>query len=78
NAVLAALPAPYATRTVDAARRMLAREHFENTLASRLAAPVTEAATQANQLGAIGIGVTRYQLQADARFNVPYEGDNAS
>ncbi|CAN7360263.1 esterase-like activity of phytase family protein [Variovorax paradoxus] len=78
NVVLAALPAPYATRTVDAARRMLAREHFENTLASRLAAPVTEAATQANQLGAIGIGVTRYQLQADARFNVPYEGDNAS
>ncbi|WP_438997957.1 esterase-like activity of phytase family protein [Variovorax beijingensis] len=78
NAVLAALPAPYATRTVDAARRMLAREHFEDTLASRLAAPVTETATQTNQLGAIGIGVTRYQLQADASFNVPYEGDNAS
>ena len=77
NAVLAALPAPYATRTVDAARRMLAREHFEDTLASRLAAPVTEASTQTNQLGAIGIAVTRYQLQADARFHVPYEGDNA-
>ncbi|AGU49509.1 esterase-like activity of phytase domain-containing protein [Variovorax paradoxus B4] len=78
NAVLAALPAPYATRTVDAARRMLAREHFEDTLASRLAAPVTETATQTNQLGAVGIGVTRYQLQADTAFNVPYEGDNAS
>jgi len=78
NAVLAALPAPYATRTVDAARRMLAREHFENTLASRLAAPMTETATQTNQLGTIGIGVTRYQLQADTAFNVPYEGDNAS
>ncbi|WP_390343451.1 hypothetical protein ACFJIS_23365 [Variovorax boronicumulans] len=75
NAVLAALPAPYNARMVDANRRMLAREHFEDTLASRLGAPVTEASTQTNQLGAIGIAVTRYQLQADARFHVPYEGD---
>lgn len=77
NAVLAALPAPYNARMVDSNRRMLAREHFEDTLASRLAAPVTEASTQTNQLGAIGIAVTRYQLQADTRFHVPYEGDNA-
>lgn len=76
HAVLAALPAPYNARMVDSNRRMLAREHFEDTLASRLAAPVTEAATQTNQLGTIGIGVTRYQLQADAGFHVPYEGDN--
>ncbi|RIX84737.1 esterase-like activity of phytase family protein [Acidovorax cavernicola] len=76
NAVLAALPAPYNARMVDSNRRMLAREHFEDTLASRLAAPVTEASTQTNQLGTIGIGVTRYQLQADAGFHVPYEGDN--
>ncbi|BEP54469.1 hypothetical protein GmRootV118_17130 [Variovorax sp. V118] len=77
NAVLAALPAPYNARMVDSNRRMLAREHFEDTLASRLAAPVTEASTQTNQLGAIGIAVTRYQLQADTRFHVPYEGDSA-
>ncbi|GER10488.1 esterase-like activity of phytase family protein [Variovorax boronicumulans] len=76
NAVLAALPAPYNARMVDSNRRMLAREHFEDTLASRLAAPVTEASTQTNQLGAIGIAVTRYQLQADTRFHVPYEGDS--
>lgn len=77
NAVLAALPAPYNARMVDSNRRMLAREHFEDTLASRLGAPVTEASTQTNQLGAIGIAVTRYQLQADTRFHVPYEGDSA-
>ncbi|WP_431131922.1 esterase-like activity of phytase family protein [Variovorax paradoxus] len=76
NAVLAGLPAPYNARMVDSSRRMLAREHFENTLASRLAAPVVEASAQTNALGTIGIGVTRYQLHADASFNVPYEGDN--
>ena len=76
NAVLAGLPAPYNARMVDSSRRMLAREHFENTLASRLAAPAVEASAQTNALGTIGIGVTRYQLQADASFNVPYEGDN--
>lgn len=76
NAVLAGLPAPHASRSVDAARRMLAREHFENTLAARLDAPVTEAFTQSNALGSIGASVTRYQLQADQKFNVPYEGAN--
>ncbi|MDQ0591397.1 esterase-like activity of phytase family protein [Variovorax paradoxus] len=78
NAVLAGLPAPYNARMVDSSRRVLAREHFENTLASRLGAPVTEAFTQTTALGTIGLGVTRYQLQADTAFNVPYEGDNAS
>jgi len=76
NAVLAGLPAPYNARMVDSNRRMLAREHFESTLASRLGAPAVEASTQTNALGTIGIDVTRYQLQADASFNVPYEGDN--
>ena len=46
------LPAPYATRVSDASRRALAREHFENTLAAQLGAPVTETATQSNALGA--------------------------
>ncbi|RQO49950.1 hypothetical protein DBV14_18200 [Variovorax sp. KBW07] len=76
NAVLAALPAPYNARMVDSSRRALALEHFEDTLASRLGTPVTETSTQTNTLGAIGISVTRYQMQADASFNVPYEGDN--
>jgi hypothetical protein len=76
NTVLAALPAPYNARMVDSSRRMLALEHFEDTLASRLGAPVTETSTQTHTLGAIGISVTRYQLQADPSFNVPYEGDN--
>jgi len=76
NAVLAGLPAPYNARMVDSNRRMLAREHFESTLASRLGALAVEASTQTNALGTIGIDVTRYQLQADASFNVPYEGDN--
>ncbi len=77
NKMLAALPAPYNTRTVDANRRLLAREHFENTLASRLGGAVTDTATQTNALGTFGLAVTRYQLQADAKFYVPYEGSNA-
>jgi hypothetical protein len=75
-ALLASLPSPYATRTVDAARRQLAREHFENTLAASLGAPVSESATQANALGSIAVSVTRHQLQADRKFYVPYEGSN--
>lgn len=77
NKLLAALPAPYATRTVDAGRRVLASEHFENTLASQLGTTVVNTSTQTNALGKFALSVTRYQLQADARFYVPYEGSNA-
>lgn len=76
NTLLAALPGPYATRVSDANRRALAREHFENTLAAQLGAPVVETSTQTHALGAIAVSVTRHQLQADAKFNVPYEGAN--
>jgi hypothetical protein len=77
NTVLAALPAPYATRTVDDSRRQLAREHFENTLASALGKPVAESTTQTPAVGSVAATITRYQLQADKSFNVPYEGTNA-
>lgn len=70
---LAAAGAKYAARTVDEDRRMLAREHFEDTLASRLGAASAESFTQ----GAVTVSVTRYQIQADAKYYVPYEGANA-
>jgi hypothetical protein len=74
--LLAALPSPYSARVVDASRRLLAREHFESTLAANLGTPVTEASTQTNALGSIAVNVTRRQLQADKKFYVPYEGSN--
>jgi hypothetical protein len=74
--LLAALPSPYSARVVDAGRRLLAREHFESTLAASLGTPVTEASTQTNALGSIAVKVTRHQLQADKKFHVPYEGSN--
>jgi len=76
NALLAASPAPYNTRSVDDSRRLLAREHFENTLASTLGTPVADTVAQANALGNVTASITRYQLQAAPSFNVPYEGTN--
>jgi len=78
QAVLAALPAPWSGRTVDDSRRQLAREHFENTLASTLGTPISTSASQTNALGSITASVTRYQLQADAKYYVPYEGSQAA
>ncbi|QBQ39504.1 esterase-like activity of phytase family protein [Pseudoduganella plicata] len=72
-AVLAAAGGKYATRTVDAERRMLAREHFEDTLAAKLNTPAVEKFTQ----GAVEVSVTRYQIAADSKFHIPYEGNNA-
>ncbi|MGJ7488062.1 esterase-like activity of phytase family protein [Variovorax sp. LT2P21] len=77
NGLLAALPASYADRTVDANRRALALEHFQNTLAAQLNTVIQESATQTNALGTLALKVSRYQLQADAKYYVPYEGDNA-
>lgn len=77
NGLLAALPASYADRTVDANRRALALEHFENTLAAQLGTVIQESATQTNALGTVALKVSRYQMQADAKYYVPYEGDNA-
>ena len=76
-AQLATLGANFAARTVDAERRALVREHFEDTLASKVGAPVNEALTQTTPLGEVKVTVTRYQIQAASSFYVPYEGANA-
>lgn len=70
--LLASAGARYAERTIDDARRMLVREHFEDTLAARLNTPAIEKFTQS----AVEVNVTRYQLQADSKFHIPYEGSN--
>lgn len=77
-ATLAALPAAYQSRTVDANRRILVREHFENTLASSLGAPLVDNVTQSNSLGSVSAAITRYQIQAANSFYVPYEGNSAA
>lgn len=76
--VLSTLPANYQGRSVDAEKRGLAREHFENTLASKLGKPYVDTTSQANTLGSISVSVTRYQVQADAKFYIPYEGNDAN
>lgn len=78
NTTLTALPAPFNTRSADDKGRLLAREHFENTLGSVLGQPVADSVTQAEPVGSVKASITRYQLQADTRFNVPYEGTNAA
>ncbi|OBV40966.1 esterase-like activity of phytase family protein [Janthinobacterium psychrotolerans] len=76
-AQLATLGAKFAARTVDSERRALVREHFEDTLASKVGAPVNESLTQTTPLGEVKVTVTRYQIQAANSFYVPYEGANA-
>ncbi|MGW8395056.1 esterase-like activity of phytase family protein [Pseudoduganella sp. HUAS MS19] len=63
----------YAARGVDEDRRQLVREHFEDTLASKVGTPVQETFAQA----AATVTVTRYQVQAANSFYIPYEGSNA-
>lgn len=77
SANLTAAGAKYAARTVDDSRRALVREHFEDTLASKVGAPVNESFSQTTPLGAVAVTVTRYQMQAAASFYIPYEGTNA-
>jgi hypothetical protein len=77
SANLAAAGAKYAARTVDDSRRALVREHFEDTLASKVGAPVNESFSQTTPLGAVAVTVTRYQMQAAASYYIPYEGSNA-
>ncbi len=67
----------YAARIINADRRMLVREHFEDTLASKAGTVVTESASQTNALGSVGVNVTRYQIAAPTSTYVPYEGGNA-
>ncbi len=68
---------PYSARTVDDDRRLLAREHFENTLAAQLASPVVETVTQSTPAGTVSAAITRHAVQAAASFYFPYEGSNA-
>ena len=77
SANLAAAGAKYAARSIDDGRRALVREHFEDTLASKVGTPVNESFTQTTPLGAVGVTVTRYQMQAASSFYIPYEGANA-
>jgi len=74
---LKAAGAKYAARTVDDNRRGLVREHFEDTLASKVGTPVNESFTQKTPLGDVAVSVTRYQIQAANNFYIPYEGSNA-
>ncbi len=74
TATLAVLPNAYKTRMVDEDRRLQAREHFEDTLASKLGAPVNESFSQTNALGTVAVTVTRYAVQASSSFYIPYEG----
>ncbi|MEV4781664.1 esterase-like activity of phytase family protein [Burkholderia sp. LMU1-1-1.1] len=74
---LKAAGAKYAARTVDDNRRSLVREHFEDTLASKVGTPVNESFTQKTPLGDVAVSVTRYQIQATNNFYIPYEGGNA-
>ncbi|MES2263384.1 MAG: esterase-like activity of phytase family protein [Pseudomonadota bacterium] len=76
GANLTAAGAKYAARSIDDDRRALVREHFEDTLASKVGTPVNETFTQTTPLGAVSATVTRYQVQADSKFYVPYEGAN--
>lgn len=78
SGVLAKLPANYQSRTVDNDRRTLASEHFEDTLASKMATPFVDAITQTNTLGSVSASITRYQIQAADSFFVPYEGSIAA
>jgi hypothetical protein len=76
-ALLNGLGAPYSTRSIDDERRTLTREHFEDTLASKTGTPVRETLSQTTALGAVGVTVTRYQLQAASSLHIPYEGQQA-
>jgi hypothetical protein len=77
SANLTTAGAKYAARSVDDSRRALVREHFEDTLASKLGTPVNETFSQSTPLGAVAVTVTRYQVQAASSYYIPYEGTNA-
>ena len=68
----------YGQRGIDDDRRMLAREHFEDTLAGTVGTPAVEQFTQSTPLGSVATSVTRYQVRAATNFHVAYEGANAA
>lgn len=67
--------APFNTRALDTTQRKLAREHFENTLASKIGKGVTSTVTDAT---AGAVQLTKYIVQSPAGLYVPYDGSNAA
>jgi hypothetical protein len=78
NATLAVLPLAYQARTSGDDRRTLAKEHFEDTLASKASSPVVESVSKTSSMGAVELSITRYNVQAADNFYVPYEGTVAA
>jgi Esterase-like activity of phytase len=76
--LLTGLPEPYKSRPVSDDRRMLAREHFENSLVAAGVAPFGDAVSQTNALGTVTATINRYRIQADKSFYVPYPGSAAA
>lgn len=72
--LLTKLPSSYQGRAIGTERRALAREHFENTLATQLGAAVSDSVTQTQAVGSVQASVTRYHIAANTAFYVPYEG----
>jgi hypothetical protein len=70
DANLTAAGAKYAARSVDDSRRALVREHFEDTLASKVGTPVNETFNQTTPLGAVSVTVT-LKVQAASSYYVP-------
>ncbi len=73
-AALAKLPANYKTRSLDESRRLLASEHFENTLNATLNIPTSDTISQTNPLGNVSATLTRYQIKAPHSAYITYEG----
>lgn len=76
--VLGKLAEKYKGRSVDDDRRRLVREHFEDTLASRIGAPHADTVAQTNALGTVSTTITRYQMQAASNTYIPYEDNNSA
>ncbi len=68
--------AGFAERDTGPSRRLLASEHFEDTLATKVGKPVAESFDQTTPLGPVRGSVTRYQIKASDQFYIPYEGSN--
>ncbi len=66
---------PYSARTLSAARRAAAVDHYESTMAGLLGKSDTSASTQEAAGGAVTI--TKFQVRAADNQYVPYEGVNA-
>lgn len=66
----------YNARTPDNARRNVAKEHFESTLATVRGQTGTSAVAQSSAGG--DVVITKYTLNADTSLYIPYEGVNSA